>query len=138
MVEREATSKSAKAEVTADVPTKGMDVEIGARAGGASSTDSSFQLQASYDKPSGHPYLPEGLRWLHVEPQWQSMAEARLGPTSVRRRRITFRYSSDFSVNAGLVAKVHGLGFSAGGSFEAMQSVELDYEVEFYPKPKSE
>lgn len=138
MVENDSANRSAKVEGAIAAPIQGVEVEVGARARRQSSEETSFQLTASYDEPSGMPYLPENLRWLPSEPQWQSMVEARVGSTTVRRRRITFRYSSDYSVNAGLVAKVQGLGFSAGGSFEAMRSVEVDYEVEFYPKPKSE
>ncbi|HVV86169.1 MAG TPA: hypothetical protein VHE35_24095 [Kofleriaceae bacterium] len=46
---------------------------------------------------------------------------------------MTFRYTTDYSIDASLEAKVLGWGLSCGGSMQTMRHVDTDYLVEFYP-----
>lgn len=87
----------------------------------------------SFGPPHGAPHVPDGLCWLRAEPQWQAMLDARLGVGRATRRRVTFRYTTDYSIDASLEAKVLGWGLSCGGSMQTMRHVDTDYLVEFYP-----
>jgi hypothetical protein len=134
MIERAASASDRAGGATAGVPTEAGVVDVGGKGGRRSSTDERFSLEASFAPPASAPCLPPGLRWLPSEPQWQAMVDARLGDTTVTRRRVTFRYASDYAVHGALAAKLQGVGLSVGGTFEEMHSVELDYLVEFHPR----
>jgi hypothetical protein len=134
MIERSVSGNAASGGATIGVPTQSGVVDVGASGGRRSASDERFSLEASFAPPSSAPSLPPGLRWLPSEPQWQAMVDARLGDTTVTRRRVTFRYASDYAVHGALAAKLQGVGLSCGGTFEEMRSVELDYLVEFHPR----
>ena len=134
MIERATTASAGAGGATIGVPTEAGVVDVGASGGRRSASDERFSLEASFDPPRGAPVVPAGLRWLPTEPQWQAMVDARLGDTTVTRRRVTFRYASDYAVHGALAAKLQGVGLSCGGTFEEMRSVELDYLVEFHPR----
>ena len=134
MIERATSASEGAGGATVSVPTSAGVVDVGGKGLRRAASDEHFSLEASFAKPASAPSLPPGLRWLPSEPQWQALVDARVGDTTLTRRRVTFRYASDYAIHAALAAKLQGVGLSCGGTFEEMRSVELDYLVEFHPR----
>ncbi|MBL8685083.1 MAG: hypothetical protein JNK05_38255 [Myxococcales bacterium] len=105
--------------------------------GGArhSKSASSFDLSATFEPPAARPTLPNKLRWIHHEPLWQAMAEARLahGATSFA---VSFSYDQDFGVDAAAQLAIEGIGLKAGGKVTHTKSVSQTYEIEFWPQQR--
>lgn len=109
-------------------------VDVGLKAGVRDSKSSHFTLAMTIDeRPARSPALPTKLVWYHHEPMWQALCEARL-THGASAFKVGFSYKSDFGVDASLCAKVEGMGLKVGGAFEANESIEQEYEVEFWPR----
>jgi hypothetical protein len=95
----------------------------------------SFDLSATFERPSSRPTLPKNLHWIAHEPLWQAMAEARLhhGASSFA---VSFTYDQDFGVDAAAQLAIEGVGLKAGGKIMHTQSVSQMYEVEFWPRQR--
>lgn len=133
LAERDSIRTSVKAAAQAKVPVKRVPLGGDAGINTREATSSSFSVEATLGRPSAPPRMPSAARWLPQEEQWKFIAEARLGGMDLQRFLVHFSYTSDFGVDAKLAAKVGAFGLSLGGSFEEMQTLDVDYAVEFWP-----
>jgi len=109
--------------------------DISASVNARSSENRGFKLSAEFEKPEGDklPYIPEDLRWLNLEPLWQSMVTSRL-ENWVSSFQVEFSYDTDFGVNASLAALVEKIGLKIGGSFHEQKNIRQTYQVDFFPR----
>lgn len=133
--EEQRKTENRRAHAKAGIPTQAGPAEAEFRVQKSQAGADYFNLFAEFDPPASAPFITPGLRWFESEPQWKAMADARTGTASALRMNVSFRYNSDYSVSADIAAKVASIGISAGGEFKKASLSEVDYEVEFFPKP---
>lgn len=78
------------------------------------------------------PALPPGLAWFEHEPSWQAIAEARM-QFGLKKFEVGLTYTDDYSINAGLQAKMQGAGFDVSGNFESHTSTVWTFTGTFTP-----
>lgn len=76
------------------------------------------------------PKLPDNLMWYHHENTWQQIANGRLN-FGLKNFSLNLQYKEDYGINAGLKAKLEGIGFDLGGEFEKHQSTVWEIQGEF-------
>lgn len=136
LVETESRSTAAEASVGVSPPAGGGD--LGAKGGMNQRNSSQFEINyRAGEPPIKKPRVPDNLYWFHAEPQWQTMAEARLNNWTTEYA-VRFRYTTDFNVNARVAGMLQGVGFNLGGSFEEARRVEQEYSVQFWPRSSYE
>lgn len=131
---RLAQSEGESRTIGATIGIDGTNVaDVGAGAARHTRSAATFDLSAKFERPSSRPTLPNNLHWIHHEPLWQAMAEARLkhGATSFA---VSFTYDQDFGVDAAAQLAIEGVGLKAGGKFAHTKSVAQMYEIEFWPQ----
>jgi len=72
----------------------------------------------------GHrPRTPENLKWYNHEPSWQQVASQRRSH-GLKTFSLSYRYTSDFGINATVAARLNKAGFELGGTFNDHISTE--------------
>lgn len=113
----------------------GVDgVDVAAKVTASASSANEFTLEfLAEERPTTPPTLPARRVWFDHEPLWQAMAHARL-TRGITQYTVSFSHESDFGIDAGLCAKIAGLGLDLGGKFLQSESVVKTYEVTFWPR----
>jgi hypothetical protein len=123
--------KSGEGRVEVDEPTGQANVK--AQASGQASETQEFGVEMRFSQPNRPPQKPSDVYWLHREPMWQTMINARLSQW-VTEFRVNFSYTSDFGVNADVAASFQQIGLGIGGEYQSREERDNEYIVKFWPE----
>ena len=130
ILESDASSSSASVKGSASDGLEGAKGKAGSSKGAAQAFSLDFK---NASLPTRMPQIPEHLRWIAGEPLWEAMVETRLNEWATELR-VSFKYTSDYGLNADVAVGLEGIGVSIGGSYESQTRVDQEYLVEFWPR----
>jgi len=126
--------ETSKSNITAKAGVDGLkEVDVSGKFETNSSAMHSFKLVANFEEPDKLPYVPEGLRWLNIEPLWQGMITSRL-ENWISSMLVEFSYDTDFDVDISLTSQIKKIGLKIGGSFHEQNKIRQTYQVDFFPR----
>lgn len=105
----------------------GVEVDAGVKSTKKANSGAKTTMQLSPTMPA---QIPKDLIWFRSEPLWQEVANARL-ESGLRSFTLDVRYTDDFGINAGLKAKIAGVGLKLGGTFTEYRETVWKLSVTF-------
>lgn len=105
----------------------GVEVDAGVKSTRKANSGAKTTMQLSPTMPA---QIPKDLIWFRSEPLWQEVANARL-ESGLRSFTLDVKYTDDFGINAGLKAKIAGVGLKLGGTFTEYRETVWKLSVTF-------
>jgi len=111
----------------------GVEIDSGVKPTNKVNSGAKTTMQLTPTMPA---QIPKDLIWFRSEPLWQEVANARL-ESGLRAFTLDVNYADDFGINAGLKAKIAGVGLKLGGNFtecrETVWKLSGTFSVQQHP-----